>query len=501
MLLLSQILRRLVVLYLMWMFIGMGFFMYMTYYPILLDEPICRFQLGSVIHRMFDWWVRFSNNNPKFIRLSFSCSIVVMVETVVFHFRFRLSHDKDSSHNHSEMKVFKFMAFVLPAVCTAVNFLLLSPVLMQKHSIANTLYCNGDLRFFGDPFPERIVDMSLLRKSPKPSRLWTYELLVYRNLVARLTNLAKRQFWKLLWRRWVCRGLTCGQRKGDSNMRVLDYIFIILWLPLTAALLVLHVLPCFSVWANHIRKQLRELFLCSWPRCLLVTVLLLIQLLGIFALYLMIWDFVVIGSQFCVFMFIDILRNAATTLSKIILILGIVTYLRNAFEEFEDGYRELKSMTFSLCIELAEEAEEEEGAQLVVSHKPFEPLLVKSKDGEASIPRRIFYEICHAYKPYNRSVAATFSSLFVTFTIITVIFLLIVKFNIFEQFSEVGEPLLTVATVSLPTVLGVSKSSSHQGLSEQRRDLLIKTWLENNTTVRKVQLNLDKRTKQAVWCH
>ena len=346
---------------------------------------------------------------------------------------------------------YKYLALVLPAICTLITFVLLSPILLRKQPIAETLHCNGDLRFFGDPFPESIVEMKLLRRTPKPSKPWTYEKLIYRNLIARLRNLSKLQFWKLLWERWVLRGSKCKGQKKNHQINVVDVVLAVFWLPVCVLLVVLHVVPIFSVWANYIRLKTKEAFgfpcgSAIVPRRILAMVLLFMQFLGIFVFYLMTWDLLVILGQFFVFVSIDILRNATSTLSKTIIVLSIFLYVRNAFQDFEDGYRELKTVTFALCIERVESSEDED-TSVVVKQMPYEPLYVKTQDGESSIPRRVFYQVCQAYRPYGREVMATFSRLFLTFALITVIFVLIMKFNIFNEFSEMGEPMLTVATV------------------------------------------------------
>ena len=396
---------------------------------------------------------------------------------------------------------YRFFSFILPGVTTLVMFLLLSPILLRKRPIAETLHCNGDLRFFGDPFPETIVEMRRLRRTPKPSKPWTYEDLLYRNMMARLRNLTKPMFWKLLWERWICRG--CSWRPRDQHTKnTLNLVMVVVWFPVCMVLLMLHVVPIFSVWANYIRKQIKLAFSCTGKKvtCLARVVavpLLFIQLFGIFFFYLMMWNLLVIVVQFVVFIFIDILRNAATTLSKIILILAIFVYLRGAFQDFEDGYRELKSVTFALCLERAEEVEDKD-SKVVVKLKPYEPLHVKTRDGEASIPRCIFYEVCKVYRPYAKEVTTTFTRLFLSFAMVIIIFALIIKFQIFEEFSEVGETMLTIATATLPSVLGMLKSSTHQGLSDQRRESHIRTWLENITTTRKVNLDLNKPTKRVV---
>ena len=309
---------------------------------------------------------------------------------------------------------FRFYSFILPGLITLVTFLLLSPILLKKQPIAETLHCKGDLRFFDDPFPETIVEMKHLRRTHKPSKPWTYEDLLYRNMMVRLRNLGRPMFWRLLWERWICRGCSCRHRDKDTKKTTLDYVMVVVWFPVCIILVMLHAVPLFSVWTNYIRKQIKLAFGCSGKKISQLARMLAVplQLFGIFFFYLMMWNLLVIITQFAAFVFIDVLRNVATTLSKIILILAIFVYLRSAFQDFEDGYRELKSVVISLCFDRVKELEDEDST-VVIKLKPYEPLYVKTKDGEVSIPRRIFYDICKVYKPYRKEVAATFSRLFV----------------------------------------------------------------------------------------
>ena len=185
-------------------------------------------------------------------------------------------------------------------------------------------------------------------------------------MVARLKNLTKRAFWKLLWHRWVCRGLKFrGSADNGDKTGICDILLIVFWLPLCFILLILHVVPIFSLWANYIWLKATEAFgrpcnSISFAKRILSIVLFFMQLIGILVFYLMVWNLLVIFGQFVVFVFIDILRNATSTLSKIILFLGITMYIRSAFQDFEDGYRELKSVTFALCIERNEANEDDD---------------------------------------------------------------------------------------------------------------------------------------------
>ncbi len=68
------------------------------------------------------------------------------------------------------------------------------------------------------------------------------------------------------------------------------------------------------------------------------------------------WTFFVLYSQFFVFIFIDVLRNASTTLPRMILVCAIGCYIKTAFAEFEDKYRSLKEVVFNICKEYSDQA-------------------------------------------------------------------------------------------------------------------------------------------------
>ena len=250
-----MVLRRILLIYAIWLLIGFGLFIYDFYYPILVDEPLIRLQLQL----FYDYvYVPFMPNY------------------------------------NNKLVAYKFLVYIAPCIATVFIFLLLAPVLGRKQSVAETLHCDGDLRFFGNTFPESLVSMRELRRVPKPSKPWTYEVLVCRNMFARLKNLLKPKFWTLWWWDWVC-GI--NGNNNTSKRSILRYLIIIIWLPISCVLLVLHVLPIFSVWANYLRKYFKSIFMASKDVSIICRVLkgflLLLQLVGIFILYLMLWNLMV----------------------------------------------------------------------------------------------------------------------------------------------------------------------------------------------------------------
>ncbi len=172
----------------------------------------------------------------------------------------------------------------------------------RKQSMCATLHCTGNINFFGDPFPETLVSMGLLRRTPKPSRSWTYETLVYRNIMVRLSNLTKPAFWKLWWNKVVLRKACCSNENS-----VINSLCIVFWLPFSIILLILHAIPIFSVWSNYVQNEAKVIFTCDGKgntcKRMMKMILLIMTICGIICFYLMIWTFMVIVSKFVVYNF------------------------------------------------------------------------------------------------------------------------------------------------------------------------------------------------------
>ncbi len=172
------------------------------------------------------------------------------------------------------------------------------------------LYCDGDLCFFGDPFPECTAPVRELRRKPKRSRRISHETLMFRNIAARLRNCSQVQFWQLWWKEWVKRPrLFCcqqnnkhtsqGQRsrsklKTDEDEKQPPCCLVLLWLPVSLLLMVVHVLPLCSVWGNYLSSQWWKTCSCSRKTCLTRCIrlpLFLSLILGITFLYIMVSGF------------------------------------------------------------------------------------------------------------------------------------------------------------------------------------------------------------------
>ncbi len=50
-----QVLRRVIVFYLLWMAVGFGTFVYTMYYPILLEEPLLQLEYDALTFPTYKW--------------------------------------------------------------------------------------------------------------------------------------------------------------------------------------------------------------------------------------------------------------------------------------------------------------------------------------------------------------------------------------------------------------------------------------------------------------
>ena len=122
------IVRRIMAIFCVWLTIFFGLYYFNTYYPILFDS------LTEYI---------FSN-------ILFPTFMLIFTEP-------------------SRETAPYFFYLIMPTFMTCILFFLLAPLLWKKESISQTLLQNGNLHFFGNPFPEILVYMRQLRKSPKLS--------------------------------------------------------------------------------------------------------------------------------------------------------------------------------------------------------------------------------------------------------------------------------------------------------------------------------------------
>ena len=438
------VVRRIVIIYALWLLVGLACWVYSTYYPILLDEPLLGIQF----------------------------KITGKIMTFFF------------GENRDSITEFYHHIFILPLIALIGTFGFNINIFLGKQSVAKTLYSTGAITFFGLNFPETLQSMRELRRVPKASRYKSYELLVWQNMAARIINVFKRDFWRKWWKCWVV---------GKFNMenKFLRVFFLIVWIPFSLLLVGIYVLPLFSIWENYICEQIsyctkgkdvKSRQIPTFKRVVYVFSM-MIQVIGIVMIYVMAWDILLLYNQLSAFVVVDLIRHASEHIPKLILVFAILAYVKGAFLNFADKYRELKMGTIQGLRDLHWEVREEyyhynKAIKLVFLTPPYDIVWEFSDYGEISIPRRFFYEVVNIYRPYKFYVIRMFLKLGATITIITLLVLLIIDFQVLDQFNSAGQLLLTLFTVSLPLLLGGIRSPWQRELSIKRRHLNIRAWAE-----------------------
>ena len=207
-----------------------------------------------------------------------------------------------------------------------------------------------------------------------------------------------------------------------------------------------------------------------------------VQIIGIIMIYAVLWDLILRYTQFVVFVSIDLIRNAADRIPKLMLAFAVLAYIKGAFWNFADKYRELKMGTIQGLRDLHWEYREEyyhyKSVKFVHKTPPHEVMWEFNDYGEISISRRFFYEVVAIYRPYKFYVIRMFTKLFITIGVISLLIFVIIDFQILDQFNSAGQLLLTLFTVSLPLLICAVRSPWQRELSIKRRHLNIRGWAE-----------------------
>ena len=445
------VIRRMVFIYGLWLLQGFAASVYGAYYPILLDEPFLLFQ-GMTINYFMELFL---------------------------------------GKNRSIRTMFYHNLFLLPLAALIATFLTNVVLLLKKQSVAKSLYSKGEITFFGNRFPEIMATARDSRRVPKASGFKTVERLLFQNLVARIVNVFRRDFWRLWWKHWILE--KCNPASSNSKReKIGKYCFLaFVWVPFSLLLVVIHALPMFAIWDNYMRKLLSSFLRgtdgsgTKFSKVERVKYLatFIAQILGIFILYAGLWSLMLCYAQFIVFVFIDLLRNTSKHLPKLILGFAILAYIKNAFWNFADKYRELKLGSIKAMRAMHWEWREEyyhfnKKVRFLHRTPPYEDLSSFNEYGECSISRRFYYEVVQIFRPYKIFVIRMFVKLFITIGIISFLMFIIIDFQILDQFNSSGQMLLTMFTVSLPHLIGAVRSPWERQLSIRRRHAIVRSWAE-----------------------
>ena len=152
---------------------------------------------------------------------------------------------------------------------------------------------------------------------------------------------------------------------------------------------------------------------------------------------------------------------------QMIFIASIMLYFRNAFVQFDEDFRGLKMQVFQAMLSLEKEYEEVAENSEYHSLKNFP--LRQDSNGDVAIPKSLFCKVSKEHMPYGKKVLKMLSTLCVHITIVSFLFVVVVDFQVLDQFSELGESFVTVITVSLPSLFGLLHSDGEKTLEESKQ--------------------------------
>ena len=316
-----------IIIYGLWLLLGLVCWVYGTYYPILLDEPFMSFQ-AKITNDIMELFFG-SDRSP---------------ETEFYHH-----------------------IFILPFIALVATFGTNVVLFLKKQSVAKSLYSTGEICFFGSKFPEHLAIVRESKRVPKASRIKTFERLLFQNLVTRILNIFTCKFWRLWWKHWILE--KCNPSKSKSRCEKIGKLsfLIFVWVPFSLVLVLLHALPMFAICDNYMRKELssslngkdKEGRTFSRSKRVRYLIIFSVQIIGIIMIYAVLSDLILCYTQFVVFVSIDLIRNAADHIPKLILAFAVLAYIKGVFWNFADKYRELKMGTIQGLRDLHWEYREE----------------------------------------------------------------------------------------------------------------------------------------------
>ena len=382
-------------------------------------------------------------------------------------------------------------AVYVPALLTVVQVICVFPIIFKKQRLCEVLYWDEGNTALGQ-FMQQGKSLHSKYKS------YSLETKLYKNFTTRLGYLVKRRFWVYLFDHFILRTpqyttpAFCKNKIAKFSNLLLTGMWYSVKMPLIIASVPLLILPIFTIWTGTINSPRKILGLFKKTSCFVCTVPLVI--LGYFMLIVTTCFFIYMVTFTTIFIVIDIIRNIQASMPQMIFIASIMLYFRNAFVQFDDDFRELKMQVFQAMLSLEEEYEEVPENSEYRSLKNFP--LRQDSNGDVAVPKSLFCKVSEEQMPYSKKVLKMLSTLCVHLTIVSFLFVVVVGFQVLDQFSELGESFVTVITVSLPSLFGLLYSDGQKTLEESKQfnrvTATLKTlindkqfWVEEQNKVRK----------------
>ena len=338
-----------------------------------------------------------------------------------------------------------FSLLIIPFGIAFTQFLLLSPILIQRRTISTILYWKEKETAVGKAVGIKVQKSHQdLRNSPLETRL-------YHNMLARLTYLANFKFWKYLF---MERFFKVRWDKRNSCRFTFKFILKSLLIPIVVPFYAFPIFTAFRV--IFIGKGFQEHIIMNKCKLILMRISIV---LGLFYFFSILLGCITLYTHMLVFMLIDSIRKLSETFTQIMFLISVIVNIKTTFNSIEDRYREMKLIVFDIVEDM--DSSFEDGTNLV------EPLLKRFEHGTVAIPRQLFSYICKEYIPYSKLVIKAILSLLIKLAFLGLLYGVIIDYQVLKQFSETGESIITIFFVSLPSLLSKTKSDAEMQLGSR----------------------------------
>ena len=406
--------------------------------------------------------------------------------------------------DHSYFLEWKLVAVLFyPVFFTILQLVFLCPIITRKCSLSQVLFWDENKTSLGRFMLKTVDSISLHYRNHQ-----SYEMRLYTNLTQRLGYLIKKKFYVYMFDYFLLETPSCLKLQGglpffyrarprkekstpsqcvrnqlkQTMCALLRAIWYLIKLPLVILAIPFITLPLFCLLTGLVNNPRKLLGTCcsrseniccrsGTPYCKLPWFF-----VGYFVTICKFWCFLYFVLYTCIFILIDIVRNIRSSLPQLIFFSSIMIYIRNAFVQFEDDFRTLKGQTFKAILQLEKESLEDEDKSDRENQDTSFPI-IRFQNGDVAIPKCVFYQVSEDHMPYGQTVCKMLARLFVHLLIISFLFVIIIDFQVLDQFSELGESFITIITVSLPGLFGQIKSEGHKSLQGDQQFNRIKTTL------------------------
>ena len=399
-------------------------------------------------------------------------------------------YEYGTANSQSFFKTFYVLVFILPLIYSSLHFMCLVPVLWRKAPISQSLFWDESTTDIGK-------FLKLQPQSPIYEKYKPFEIRFYRAMLRRLKLLSRKHFWQYMLEKSMVE-IPLSRRRANTNGLDTVVLIVACFIKLPAVLLAVpfYVLPCFT-FSNEMflnQGKFLEPSICRNVICRVCLVLLFCA--GILLSFALAISFGFLYGSMVVFVFVDIVRNLRANVNHGVLFVSVLLYIQNAFERLQDQYRTMKKTIFKVC----REVEEEGGGSPNDTPTPcVKQLIWTSENGEKAICKSLFVGVCNQHRSYSSQLWKTSFTLLLNLSLVFFLYVLVIDFQALDQFTGIGQSLMTIFTVSLPGLIGKLKSEAAAELDEARLHGKVKATVKDLVFGEKEQGVGGKGAVEHIW--